>query len=50
MRRKRKKRESWEREIEEMKTEGQMWKVINRERKRRNGVKEEIKMEEWEGH
>lgn len=47
---KKKERESWEREIEEMKTEGQMWKVINRERKRRNGVKEEIKMEEWEGH
>lgn len=33
-----------------MKTEEQMWKVINRERKRRNGVKEEIKMEEWKGH
>lgn len=50
VRRKRKKGESWEREIEEMKTKGQMWKVINRERKRRNGVKEEIKIEEWEGH
>lgn len=37
VRKKRKKRESWEREIEEMKTEEQMWKVINRERKRRTG-------------
>lgn len=50
MKRRRKKRESWEREIEEMKTEEQMWKVINRERKRKNGVKEEIKMKEWEEH
>lgn len=43
---KRKERESWEKQIEGVKMEGQ-WRIINRERKKR---KEEIKMEEWEGH
>lgn len=43
-------RERWEREIERVTTEVQAWKVVHRKRKRRRGVKERIKMEEWEGH
>lgn len=30
--------------------EEQVWKMINRERKRKKEIKERIKMEEWERH
>lgn len=32
------------------KTEGQVWEVVNRERKKRKGVNEGIEMEEWIGY
>lgn len=37
----------WERQIEEAKQEGQIWEVVNKERKRRKEVNREIGMEEW---
>lgn len=36
----------WEWQIEEAKQEGQIWEVVNKERKRRK-VNREIGMEEW---
>ena len=42
--------ERWEKELEGVRTEGQVWKVVNRERKRRKRVNEGIKMEAWEEH
>ncbi|XP_076287327.1 uncharacterized protein LOC143212411 [Lasioglossum baleicum] len=46
--RKKKEREKWEKEIEGIKTESQVWKVVSRERKRRSRIDERIRMEEWE--
>ena len=40
----------WEKELEGVRAEGQVWKVLNRERKRRKTVDERIKMVEWEEH
>ena len=40
--------EKWEKEVVGAKTEGQVWKVVNWERKRRRRIEEGIKMEEWE--
>ena len=45
---KRKEMEKWEKEVEEVRTEGQVWKIVNRDRRRRKRVEEGIKMEEWE--
>ena len=42
--------ERWEKELEGVRTEGQVWKVLKRERKRRRRVNEGIKMEIWEEH
>lgn len=42
--------ERWEKELEGVRTEGQVWKAINRERKRRRKVNERIKMVEWDEH
>lgn len=38
----------WEKQIEEAKQEGQIWEIVNKERKRRKEVNREIGMEEWE--
>lgn len=46
--RKKKKKERWERRIREMKREGQMWEIVNRKRKKRKEMNREIKLEEWE--
>lgn len=40
--------EKWEREAQEARTEGQVWRVINRERRKRRRINGEIRMEEWE--
>ena len=40
--------EKWEKEVEEVRTEGQVWKIVNRDRRRGKRVEEGIKMEEWE--
>lgn len=45
-----KERERWEKEIEGVKTESQVWRVVNRERRKRGGVNEGIEMKEWESY
>lgn len=40
--------ERWMEEIKEARTEGQMWRIVNRERKRKKRVNEGIEMEEWD--
>ena len=45
---KKKEVEGWEKELEGVRNEGQVWKVVIREMKKRRGVNEEIKLEEWE--
>lgn len=43
-------RERWERELERVKSERDVWKVVNKGRRRRKKVKEGIEMKEWEEH
>lgn len=43
---KRKEKERWEREVDKVMTEGQVWGIVNRGRKKRRRGKEGIKMEE----
>jgi len=38
----------WEREVEGVRREGQVWGIVNKERKKWKGINEGIKMEEWE--
>src|SRR5436190_6995869 len=45
---KRKENERWEKEIREIKREGQVWEVVRKERRKWKRVNEEIKMEEWD--
>lgn len=47
---KRKEKERWEREVDKVMTEGQVWGIVNRGRKKRRRGKEGIKMEEWDGY
>lgn len=42
--------ERWEKELEGIRTEEQVWKVINRGRKWRRTVNEGIKTVEWDEH
>jgi len=46
-RKKREQNEKWEEMARKARTEGQVWEVVNRERKRRKGVGGEIKEKEW---
>ena len=39
--------EKWSKEAQEARTEGEVWKIVNRERKRRKGVNEGIEEKEW---
>lgn len=51
MRKRKKKREresEWEREVREARTEEQIWKIMNRERRKRCRISEEIELEEWD--
>jgi hypothetical protein len=41
-------REREEKEIKEIRTEKEVWKYINRERKQKESVSKEITMQEWE--
>lgn len=51
MREKEKERgDRWAEVVKNAKTEGQVWEVINRERKKRGGIDKRIKMEEWTGY
>jgi hypothetical protein len=45
---KKQKREREEKEIKEIRTEKEVWKYINRERKKKEPVSDEITIEEWE--
>ncbi|KAJ3632437.1 hypothetical protein MTP99_009448 [Tenebrio molitor] len=45
---KKQKREREKKEIKKMRTEREVWKYINRERKKKESVSEEMKMQEWE--
>lgn len=45
---KKEKVERWEEKVKEAKMEGQIWKIINRERKSRKRINEEIDLKEWE--
>ncbi|XP_011688391.1 PREDICTED: uncharacterized protein LOC105450305 [Wasmannia auropunctata] len=38
----------WERKAEEARTEGQVWEIVNRERKKWKGINKDIGMDEWE--
>lgn len=38
----------WEREVEEARTEGRVWELVNMERKRGRRINRDISMEEWE--
>jgi len=49
-RKRREEDERFEREIEEVGCEREVWRVINRERKHRKKVNENIEMEEWREH
>lgn len=39
--------EKWSKEAQEARTEGEVWKIVNRERKRRKGVNEGIEEKKW---
>jgi len=45
-RKRKEKNERWEREVEGIKSEEMVWKVVNKERKRRKKLNEGIGMEE----
>lgn len=49
-----KKKEKWNKKLlkkaREAKTQEQIWKVVNRERKRKGEINREIRTEEWEEH
>lgn len=45
---KREKNEEWERKPRKVRMEGQVWEVVNREKRKRRKVNGEIKMGEWE--
>lgn len=46
-RKKREERERWEEMARNAKTEGQVWDMVNRERKRWSGISGRIKKGEW---
>ncbi|KAL6419329.1 hypothetical protein ACFW04_013913 [Cataglyphis niger] len=45
---KKEERERWEKKVREIRTEGQVWEIVNRGRRRRRKVNEDITMEEWD--
>lgn len=45
---KKKEMERWVEEMKEVKSKKQVWKVVNRERKKKRGVNEDIEMGEWD--
>ncbi|KAL6427150.1 hypothetical protein ACFW04_008652 [Cataglyphis niger] len=47
---KKEERERWERESREIRTEGQVWEIVNRGRRKRRKVNKHITMEEWDGY
>lgn len=49
-RKKKKENERWEKEAGRVSRESEAWEIVNRERKKRKGIKEDIEMKEWKGH
>lgn len=47
---KREETERWEKEAEQVRREGEVWEIVNRGRKKRKGINEEIEEEEWKEH
>lgn len=47
---KREENENWEREVDRVKKEGEVWEIVNRGRKRRKMINEEIEEREWREH
>ncbi|XP_078050783.1 macrophage colony-stimulating factor 1 receptor-like [Augochlora pura] len=47
---KKKERERWEGELKGVRSERDVWKIVNKERRRRKRVREGIEMREWERH
>lgn len=45
---KRKSNDRWEREMQNIRTESQVWEVVNRERRKKRRMNEGIKVEEWD--
>lgn len=45
-RKKEEERERWKKEAEEARTEGQVWEIVNSERRRWKGINREISIEE----
>lgn len=45
---KKKEMERWVEEMKEVNSEKQVWKVVNRKRKKKRGVNEDIEMGEWD--
>lgn len=43
-------REEWEREVGRARTEGQVWKIVNKERRKRKRINESIDIEEWDSY
>lgn len=40
----------WEKQVAEARKENEVWEIVNRERKRRNGINKEISMGVWKEH
>jgi len=47
---KKEKNKKWEKIVMEVRRENEVWGLINRERKRRSRINEEIEMKEWKVH
>ncbi|XP_070522902.1 golgin subfamily A member 6-like protein 22 [Cardiocondyla obscurior] len=46
-RKKEEEKRKWEKEVEQAKTKGDVWKIVNKGRKERRGVDEKIEIREW---
>jgi len=46
-RKKKEENEKWEKKVERAKRENEVWEIVNRERRKRRRVNENIEMEEW---
>jgi len=42
--------ETWKKIARKARTESQVWEVVNRERKKKKGINDGIRMEEWMEH
>ncbi|XP_070519746.1 golgin subfamily A member 6-like protein 22 [Cardiocondyla obscurior] len=49
-RKKEEEKRKWEKEVEQAKTKGDVWKIVNKGRKERRGVDEKIEIREWKDY